>query len=34
MDEREVMSEWIVVILVFVVVILMVGLVARMLRRP
>ena len=34
MDAREVMSEWIVVILVFVVVILMVGLVARMLRRP
>ena len=34
MDAREVMSDWLVVILVFVVVILMVGLVARMLRRP
>jgi hypothetical protein len=34
LDAGDVMSEWIVVILVFLVVILMVGLVARMLRRP
>jgi hypothetical protein len=33
LDAREVMNEWIVVILVFVVVIVMLGLVARMLRR-